>query len=682
MIFFEKTNFLIKKIAFMALFTINVMQISAQGASVNATADQEGGKNVELNDVVVEGGKVRKFQGVVNADMIGTTELFRAACCSLGESFTTNPSVDVNYADAATGAKQIKLLGLAGTYVQVMSENVPNYRGAAIPYYLGYIPGTWMQSIQVSKGCSSVKNGYESITGQINVEFKKPQASEFIEGNFYMNTRAKFEGNFAGNWHITPKLSTALLLHGEIMDKAHDGNDDGFMDMPKTKQYGIQHRWCYRSDKIMSQISIKALKEWRRSGQHSHGDMTCANPYRIKIDNERYELFAKNAYFINKATGTNIALILAGTLHYEDAFFGLKQYDVDNKNAYASLIFETDMGKRHSLSAGLSLNHDYFKQWGRVWIVDGVKQRDRETVPGAYAQYTYKVDDKLTVMAGLRADHSNIYGSFVTPRAHIMYAPSKIISLRASVGKGYRTSHAMAENNYLLASGRTIVIDDDLKQEEAWNYGFSTQLNIPVCGKTLNLSGEYYYTNFINQMVIDLDTDAHQVHFTNLDGDSYSHTLQFEATYPFFRGFTMTGTYRRTIVKSTYNGVLMEKPLTSRYKGLLTASYKTPLGLWQFDVTLQMNGGGRMPEPYTMADGTQSWDKEFKAYQSLNAQITREFRHVAIYAGGENIFSFKQKNPIVNASDPWSSNFDSTMIWGPIHGAVYYIGVRLHWNKL
>jgi len=670
---------IIKKIGICTIIGVNFIPVYAKNAGDPADTTAIN-KNVELQDVVVEGGKARKMSGVVNGDLITTRQLFRAACCSLGESFTTNPSVDVNYADAATGAKQIKLLGLSGTYVQVMTENVPNYRGAAIPYYLGYIPGTWMQSIQVSKGCSSVKNGYESITGQINVEFKKPQAPKFIEANFYVNTHAKMEANFAGNWKLADKLTTALLLHGEMMDKAHDGNDDGFIDMPKTKQYNVMNRWCYKSDKIISQASVKATKEWRDGGQTGHGLTATTNPYLINIDNERFEVFAKNAYIINRDMSTNIALILSGSLHNEDASFGNKAYGVDEKNAYASLLFETDFDKHNSISAGLSLNHDYLKQNGLGWIAKGDRIRERETVPGVYAQYTYKIDDKLTLMGGLRADNSNIHGTFVTPRAHVKISPVKDLSFRLSAGKGYRTSHPLAENNFLLASSREIIVDDDIRQEEAWNYGASAQWDVKVFGKKLNLSAEYCYTNFINQLVIDMDSDPHAVHFSNLDGKSYSHTMQFEATYPFFKGFTLTGTYRRTIVKSTYGGTLMEKPLTSRYKGLLTASYKPHMGLWQFDVTLQMNGGGRMPSPYTMADGSQSWNTSFKAYQQLSAQITREFRHVAIYAGGENMCNFKQKNPIVDASNPWGSNFDSTVIWGPIHGAVYYIGCRLHWN--
>ena len=639
-------------------------------------------KMQHLNEVTVtahQAGRV-KTNGVGNMELISSKELLRAACCNLGESFTTNPSVDVNYADAATGAQQIKLLGLSGIYVQMLTENIPNYRGVAAPYALGYIPGPWMQSIQVSKGASSVKNGYESITGQINVEFKKPQATPFADANLYYNTKGKLEANLGANLKLSDRWSTALLGHYEILDKEHDDNGDGFVDMPKIKQGSLQSRWAWLGDKYIFQASVKGLKEHREGGQISHHSPLTSHPYIIDITNERYEAFTKNAYFLNEEHATNIALILSGSLHHENATYGTKLYKADQRNGYASLLFETDFNEHHNLSTGLSLNHDFLRE--KVIVKSEELATAIENVFGAYAQYTYKMGEKLIVMGGLRWDHSNIYGSFVTPRMHLKYAPNDIVTLRGSIGKGYRTSHVLAENNFLLASGRQMVIDADLDQEEAWNYGLSAALSIPISDKKLELNAEYYYTNFLHQTVMDLDSDPHAVHFTNLDGKSYSHTWQVEATYPLFQGFTMTATYRRTDVKCTYDGVLHEKPLTNKYKGLLTASYAPGLGKWQFDVTLQLNGGGRMPDAYVDLNGKPSWDERYKGYEQLSAQVTRFFRYWSIYAGGENITGFKQKNPIIGADDPWGSNFDSTMIWGPIHGPVYYIGVRLNWSKL
>ena len=641
----------------------------------------------ELREVTVTagGGSRWRASAVGNAEIIGPKELLRAACCNLGESFTTNPSVDVNYADAASGAQQIRLLGLSGTYVQLLTENIPNYRGLAAPFALGYIPGPWMQSIQVSKGASSVKNGYESTTGQINVEFKKPQATPFADANLYYNTKGKLEANLGGNLQLSKRWSTALLGHYEILGKAHDANGDGFADMPKTRQGSLQSRWAWTGDDYIFQASVKGLKEHREGGQLGHQATTAAHPYLIDITNERYEAFAKNAYILDKEHASNVALILSGSLHHAGADYGHKGYRADQRNGYASLMFETDFTEHHSLSTGLSYNYDWLEEEegaAQMATRQSARHKWTEATPGIYAQYTYKLGERLVVMGGLRWDHSSIHGGFLTPRMHLKYSPGDVLTLRCSAGKGWRTAHPLAESHYLLASGRQVVIDAGLDQEEAWNAGVSAALSVPVGEKVLELNAEYYYTTFLHQTVADFDTDPHAVRFASLDGDSYSHTWQAEAAYPLFEGLTLRATYRRSDVKSTYGGELREKPLTNKYKGLFTASFAPGLGKWQLDTTLQLNGGGRMPAPYATADGSPSWPARYDGYEQLNAQLTRFFRHWSIYAGGENITNFKQKDPIIGADDPWGPDFDSTMIWGPVHGAVYYIGVRVNWNKI
>ena len=643
-------------------------------------------EGVELSEVNVVSRKLgtMKLRGsVMNEDMISSAELTRAACCNLGESFVTNPSVDVTYSDAATGAKQIKLLGLSGTYVQMMTENIPNFRGVAAPYGLGYVPGPWMQSIQVSKGSASVKNGYEAITGQINVEFKKPQLPEadWLSVNLFGSTTNRYEANADATVKLSKRWSTSLLAHYENETKAHDSNDDGFADIPQVKQYNVWNRWAYMGDRYVFQAGIKALSEDRNSGQVSHGGSHSADPYKISIGTDRYEAFTKNAYIFDKEKNTNLALILSGSLHKQDAVYGRKLYDVDQHNAYASLLFETELGKRHSLSAGLSFNYDSYNQ--RYRLTNDAEQPltrrfVKEAVPGAYVQYTYNLDDKLILMGGIRGDRSSEYGYFVTPRFHVKYNPNEYAHFRLSAGKGYRTNHVLAENTYLLASSRRIDIARNLDQDEAWNYGASASFYVPLFGKTLNLNAEYYYTDFLKQVVVDMDTDPHAVLFYNLGGRSYSQVFQVEATYPFFPGFTLTAAYRWTDAKTTYDGQLREKPLTGKYKGLLTASYQTPLGLWQFDATLQLNGGGRMPTPYEQGDGAWSWEHRYNGFEQLSAQVTRYFRNWSVYVGGENLTNFKQKNPIIDASDPWGSNFDATMVWGPMHGAKAYVGVRFN----
>ena len=656
------------------ILTSALLMLALKGYSQTDTASLDSiFKNETLHEVKVVARKAgtSRLAGAVNGIAVNKDELFKAACCNLGESFTTNPSVDVAYNDATTGARQIKLLGLSGTYVQMLTENLPNFRGAAIPYALGYVPGPWMKGIQVSKGSASVKNGYESITGQINVDYLQPEDEQKVEVNLFGDSKSRIEATADANVHLSDKWATEILLHHENILKNHDDNGDGFYDMPGREQYNVQNRWVYKGDKYIFHGGLGALKEIRTSGQdaeHVHND----DIYRIKLHTNRYEGYMKHAFILDHEHGTNIAFMSSASMHQLDAQYGNKFYDLNEKNLYGSLMFETNFSTQHNLSLGLSFNHDYLGQ--------NLGKNEKETTPGAYAQYTYTLGTKLTAMAGVRFDHSSLYGNFFTPRFHVKYSPIDAISIRLSAGKGYRTVFALAEYNYLLSSGRNLNISKDLKQEEAWNYGLSTAFYIPMFGKTLKLNAEYYYTSFENQAVVDYDANKELIAIYNLRGKSYSHTFQIDASYPLLRGLEITAAYRLNDVKCTYDygKSLMEKPLTSKYKALFTASYKTPLGLWQFDATVQLNGGGRNPEPYLLADGSQSWSPRFHSFEQVSAQVTRWFRHWSIYVGGENLTGFKQKTPIYGASNPWGRDFEPTLVWGPVEGRMFYAGVRVH----
>ena len=632
-------------------------------------------KGIELEEVTISGtsGLLNFRTSIGQTQKITSHELSKAACCNLSESFTTNPSVDVSYSDATTGAKQIKLLGLSGSYVQMLTENYPNLRGLASTYGLNYIPGAWMEGILLSKGSSSVLNGYESITGQINVEYKKPHESEKLALNLFAADEGRFEGNLTSGININPYLSTGILAHAENNTFEIDHNGDGFLDQPKVRQYQLFNRWNYERNGYHGQVGIKALHEHRNSGQTRKAS---PNPYKIGIETNRYEFFLKNGYMLNHEEERSLGLIMSGSLHDQEAFYGNKIYDAQQTNLHANFIFSTRFGHDHKLATGGSLNTDLFdEKWQNGAVVPENFKR-KELVPGIFAEYTLTVFERLSIMPGLRGDWHNRYGFFVTPRLHVKYDAADFVQMRASAGKGHRTPNILAENSFLLASNRQIRNIDllnDLKQETAWNYGLNLSFFIPISNRELTLNSEWYYTNFGQQVVVDMDSDPHSVSFYNLDGRSYSSSIQLEASYEIIRGWTMTLAHRFLDVKTTIDGVLREKPLTSRFKSLLTTSYHTPRKKWQFDLTTQLNGGGRMPDPDPV---TPLWEKEFKPYVQLQCQITKNFKTWSVYIGSENLTGFVQTNPIVSANDVSSPDFDASMIWGPVRGRMFYIGFR------
>lgn len=636
--------------------TITLSEIyDLEGVTVTA------GKKSTLNDRI----------SVQSIQKITSSELKRAACCNLSESFETNPSVDVSYSDAATGAKQIKLLGLSGLYVQFMTEQAPNLKGIATPYGLGYIPGPFMESIQITKGAGSVVNGYEAITGQINVEYKKPQNADKLSVNLFASDAGRVEANADGVFKINDYLYTGVLLHASDELLEQDRNSDNFHDMPMVRQFNGINRWYYKRDNFISQLLLHGISE-RRMGGQLNGD------YHIHINTKRYDAFWKNGYILNNDRDMSIGLILKGSWQELDARYGLRGYNGKQLSLYANLIFQTEIAPKHKISTGISANYDNFvENLTKVLFLQEYKNVGKqEFLSGVFAEYTYNLDDKFVLLAGIRGDYNAYFDKFVaTPRLHLKYSPIYNINLRASVGKGYRSANIFAENNYMLASNRTFRTDFDYYLESAWNGGLSGMFHVPIARRELTLIAEYFYTRFGKQAVIDLDRDTHEVNIYALDGRSFSHNVQIEASMELFTGFSFTAAHRITDVRQSVSGVLSEKPFTSRWKSLLTMSYFTKFRKWQFDYTIQANGGGRLARP---DNANPLWDKEFKPYLINNAQITRNFKNWSIYLGGENIFNYTQSNPIINVANPFSANFDATMIYAPTHGRKIYAGFR--WN--
>jgi outer membrane receptor protein involved in Fe transport len=448
--------------------------------------------------------------------------------------------------------------------------------------------------------------------------------------------------------------------------------------MPLKEQVNLMNRWYHITNKYVAQYGARYLHENRTGGQLTK----LPDPYQIKFRTNRVEGYTKQAYIIDPDKVESAALILSGSYHEQQSMYDRTPYNVYQNNVYASLLYEKEFTPMHSLSTGLSLNYDGFNEN----LVQSAQRQlyDRtEVVPGAYVQYTLNLNDKLILLTGIRADYSSLYDFFVTPRVHLKYNPTEWLHVRASAGKGFRTPNVLAENNYLLSSSRKMKIADNLDQEEAWNTGVNLSFYIPLFGKELTLNGEWYYTNFLKQVVVDMDSDPHAVRFYNLAGKSYSNSYQVEATYPFFRGFTLTAAYRYTDAQTDYNTAeglkRLKKPLLNDYKGLITASYQTPLKKWQFDLTGQFNGGGRMPTP---DKASPLWNNTFESHQVWNAQVTKYFRKWSVYVGSENMFNYTQPNPVIDAATPRSGNFDGTMVWGPVHGRKIYIGLRFNIQRL
>ena len=613
---------------------------------------------------------------------IGSKELTKAACCNLSESFETSPSVDVSYADAVTGIKQIQLLGLSGNYTQITTENTPEIRGLAGSYGLTFIPGPWIDGIQITKGTGSVANGYESIAGQINVEEKKPDKMDRLFINAYANNLGRLETTINLSQEINDKWSTALLTHANGVVVKTDDNKDGFLDLPVGRQFNVINRWRYADTKgVFAQFAIKALNDHRQAGQTDFDPATdnfTTSKYGVGIDVQQYAFTGKLGYIFPQQKYKSIGFIFSANTYNNNSYYGLTKYDAKQNSIYANLIYQSIIGTTaHKFRTGLSFSNDNYNE---TYNIKNFKRH--EIVPGTFFEYTYTPGTKFTVVAGLRLDYHNEYGLITTPRLHLKYDFTPKTNLRFSVGSGFRTANIFAENTGLFASSRQYNILNPatnyaygLAPEKAWNYGFNFVRNFKLNSRSGSFSFDAYHTSFTKQVVVDVDGDPQQINFYNLKGKSFSNSVQAEFNYELIKKLDVRLAYRWLDVQTNYNGTVLEKPLIAKHRAFVNLAYETQ-NKWKFDFTTQWFSKKRLPDT-----STNPGDKQMPSYSpsfiQMNGQVTKQFSSKwEIYAGAENLTGYTQKQLFISGNQPFSPYFDGSMIWGPVNGRTIYAGLR------
>lgn len=641
-----------------------------------------------METIYVEGKKPTQIisqSSIAKTEIITDQGLKKAACCNLSESFTTNPSVDVAYSDALTGAKQIQLLGLSQFYTQIMTEKVPNLQGFASNQGLSYVPGPFMNSISISKGAASVSTGYESITGQINVDYKEPSNLDQFFLNGYTNDVLRTEGSLLSKYQFNDKLSTALMAHGNFYNGTIDHNSDGFTDIPQNKQFNILNRWENRMGPWDSKTLINAIYNEMRSGQIPYLQNSAPGSYGIFSKVNRYNIFTKNGYVFPTEKFQSIGTILSFTHNGQNSNYGNVNYNNEQNSLYLNLIWQSSFDSHnhssdesmseaeqyHSYSLGFSYLHNIY-----IESLDNLQMFQKESVPGFFFEYTFSGIENLSVTPGFRLDFHNLYGTLFTPRLHVKYDINPSNSIRASIGKGYHNPLPIAENQFILASSRKIIFDENLDIEQAWNFGFNTTSDFNLFGLNFTFNTEYYYTKFENQTILDMDSNPFEVHFYNLKGDSYAHSAQLDLRTDFMNGLIITTAYRFNDIMQTIGDKLERKPLMSPSKLFLNIEYTTSDYKWMFDFTLNYNSSGRIPSTKTLPNEYQL-DDNYPGFLQLFGQITRSFEIFEIYLGVENLTNYRQPNPIIAYNDPFGEYFNSSYIWGPITGRKIYAGVRL-----
>ncbi|MGM9765126.1 MAG: TonB-dependent receptor plug domain-containing protein [Candidatus Cryptobacteroides sp.] len=642
----------------------------------------------------------------LRTEVISSAGLRKMACCNLAESFENSASVTVGYSDAVTGARQIRLLGLSGVYTQMLDENRPSMRGVAAPFGLSYVPGQWLESIQISKGLSSVVNGVESITGQINMEYRKPTDEKPLFVNLSTMNDTKTDFNIASSLQMGENWSTVILGHVSGNFKTFDHNHDGFRDDPAMLQFNVANRWLYYGQSgVQVRFGFRALQDSRQGGQegydHRSYTLSSGSPWGSDIVNRSINGYVKVGVPLSGDNSRNIAFVADYTLMDMDLRAGASKYMGTQHSGFFNILLQNEFSDSHKLTLSLGGTSDFFnenflrKVYGQT--LDPGRSLTDEHSYGIGGEYTFHAGEKFSAIAGLRADWMSGEGIKLTPRLTLKYSPYDALVLRANAGRGLRRALPLVDNIGVLSTGKSFSgIYNEHLLEDAWTFGGNATFYLPF-GASSNtyLSLDFFSTVFKEQMVADYEHALNAVDFYALDGNrSYTRSYQADFNVEPFRRFSVTATFRYTDAKIELAGRgLTEKPLTSRYKGVLNLQYATNLNKWVFDFTASVNGKARVynfMEELRDDDGKMLYkDGYTPAYPLLYLQVTKRFKGIDIYLGAENLTNFRQKNLLVGTPvegmsghggmasvDTSLPDFDASAVWGPIMGTKVYIGLR------
>ena len=614
-------------------------------------------------------------QNIIN---ISEEELLKAACCNLSESFETNPSVDVNHNDAITGTKQIEMLGLNSPYILITEENIPMVRGASQTFGLGFTPGTWIESIQVTKGMGSVTNGYESIVGQINTEIKKP----YNDMPFFFNLFKGIDGRFEANAHLRSKVSDKIqntfFIHYNDRKKVNDKNGDMFLDKPLQDQLNLLSKWQFTdaSKGLVSFLNIRYLDDNKKIGSIDFNEKSDLSSFwGGEIFTNRFDSSFKLGYVNPNIPYQSLGFQLAYNFHDQESYYGLNDYNISQKSLFLNLIYNSIISNtKNKIKAGLNFSSDNYSEYV---FKSNINRIDRSF--GGFFEYSFDNMNDFNLIFGLRYDIHNNIGSFFTPRLHFRYMLNDNFSIKGSVGTGRKIANVFAENQTIFLSNRKNINKNfdaklyGVSPEKATNLGFSLDHKVFLFGGQGNLIFDFYKTIFDNRVIIDFETFGEFNFYNSSLGKSKSDNYQIEFLFS-KNNWNITAAYKKYDVKSYYLSGLKEKPIQPRnivFFNYGIESNKVNESNWKFDITYNRLGKQRLM--LNPRDNYEFTDPHF----SINSQITRVFSSkLEVYVGGENLNNYKQENPIIMANDPFNQNFDASIIHGPIFGSTYYMGLR------
>jgi outer membrane receptor for ferrienterochelin and colicins len=548
--------------------------------------------------------------------------------------------------------------------------------------------------VEIVKGPASGLYGSEAVGGLINIITKMPGQSPRFSMDVMATSWNEFQADASVAGKLGKKFHGMLGLHSYWYQDPRDMNGDRFTDLTQQKRISLFTKWsAERPGGRVASMGFRYYLEDRWGGE-----VDWNRSYRGTDIKYGESIYTQRLEWIGQYQ-LPVALPLvfqwSYNYHHQDSYYGITPFMARQHIGFGQLTTQRSLGS-HDLLAGVAGRYTRLDDntAATVGNIQGV------FLPGLFVQDEWKLNERHTLLSGLRYDHHPLHGNILTPRLAWKWKTGKNGVFRANAGTGFRVVNVFTEDHAALTGAREVVISETLDPEQSYNINLNYGYRLPVGSGVMNIDASAWYTYFTNRIIPDYDTDPNKIIYQNLDGYSVSRGLSANLSYDW-------GSRLRVLLGATFQDVYLREQtagkweqtrpmLVERWSGVWTLSYQTPVKGLGLDYTGSIYGPMRLP-----LAGELDPRSPFSPVWSLqNLQVTYKRGKMEWYAGVKNLLNWTPAKStdflIARAHDPFDKqvqygtdgkimatpenpyalSFDPGYVYAPNQGRRVFMGAR------
>lgn len=654
-------------------YNSNSQAISIEANEVLKLKISLNSKTEELGQVVVTGTMRETFvkESPVKVQVVSNKHLQNTGANNLMESVNFLNGLYQEVSCGVCSTNSVRINGMDGPYTAILIDGMPIMGALASVYGLNGINTSSIRNIEIIKGPNSTLYGSEAMGGVINVITQDPSTAPrlAIDGSFSTHEEANLSLTHAAKWDNT---QTLIGVDGTYFDTFLDQNKDGFADVTKRKKLSLFNKWIFdRENARQFDLAFKLYLEDRLGGTEDYNkDLRGSDEiYGESITTKRFEMLGNYDLPIS---AEDIRAEFSYSYHQQDSYYGTYHYKADQQIYFTNLIWDKRFTPWRQLLVGATSRIDVLDQ-----TFDGIHlgqgSRDTRIIPGIFAQYEHNFNENIKALGGMRIDQYNEHGLIYSPRINTKFDFSDHTTLRLNGGTGFRIVNLFTEEHEALSGSRRVVIEEELNPERSINGTMNLNQIVDIGTSVLNIDLDLFYSHFSNQIIPDYSR-ASEIQYRNLDGFSVSRGISLNAAHNFPSPLQYSIGFTYQDVFESNNGVQTRIHFAPEWSGVFTASYTIPATKISAYYSGRIVGNMKLPK-------YEGYITESPVFSEHNLKLSHEFSdQKSVYLTVKNLGNYTQKNPIISPSQPFSDEFATDHVYGPIQSRRFLIGIQLQFE--